>query len=480
MCKKCTILLAGLSPGPHTHEVGTHRHAGSRVLVVDDHESGRVGLAELLREEGFEVQAAADGFKALGRAAAWGPDIVVTDLKMPGLDGIELLRRLRDQQPDIGAVVMTAHGSVESAVTAMHKGADHYLIKPINLGELLVVMGRILDGRALREENRRLREALSAHNETNVLGTGRSREFRKLEELVRQVAPADSSALILGESGTGKELVARALHRLSARGEGPFVAVHCAALGEGVLESELFGHEKGAFTGAVSRRDGRFVQANGGTLFLDEVGEIPPGTQVKLLRVLQDRKVERVGGHKSLQLDVRLVTATNRDLPRMVENEEFREDLFYRLNVITIRVPTLRERIDDIPLLAARFLRRLTEAGSAKVTGFTDAALERLMASNWPGNVRQLENAVERAAVLCRGDEIDVRDLPDDLEARHVPTGNTPEVPGASLREMEDYMMRRTLEHVNGNAGRAADILEVSRRKVHYWLAKNRDAAGRD
>jgi DNA-binding NtrC family response regulator len=350
-----------------------------RILIVDDEANARGALGEILREEGYETETAADGFKALGKLGSFSPDLILTDLKMPGLDGIGLLDELRTAAPSSVVVVMTAFGTIDSAVDAIKKGAENYLTKPLDPVSLLAVVERAMEKARLRAEAALLRERL---RERNAFGhiVGEHPAMRALLRTVEQVAPSRSSVLIVGESGTGKELIAAAVHRHSPRASGPFVRLHCAALAEGLLESELFGHERGAFTGAVGRREGRFRQADGGTILLDEVSEIPPATQVKLLRVLQEREFERVGGNETLKVDVRILAASNVDLRERVRRGLFREDLFYRLNVIALEVPPLRERRSDIHPLAAFFLRRYAAENGKRIDAFTDAATERLLA----------------------------------------------------------------------------------------------------
>src|SRR5262252_2424856 len=372
-----------------------------RILVVDDEVNARTALAELLRDEGFEVETAADAFKALGKFEAFTPHIVVTDLKMPGMDGIELVKKLRAVEDPPSVIVMTAFGAVSSAVDAMRAGAAEYLTKPINFDELLVVVDKVMEHLELKRETRQLRARVRDRvAPSNIIGS--SPPMQRVFEITDQVAPSKATVLIAGESGTGKELVANAIHARSPRANGPFVKLHCAALAETLLESELFGHERGAFTGAVARKDGRFSIADGGTLFLDEIGEISPSVQVKLLRFLQEREFERVGGNETITVDVRVIAATNRDLRQMVAEGKFREDLYYRLNVVTIDVPPLRARRSDVPLLATHFLKRFAEENGKRIEGFTDEALERLTRYAWPGNVRELENAIERAVIVSR------------------------------------------------------------------------------
>jgi DNA-binding NtrC family response regulator len=454
----------------------------ARILVVDDETAARSALTELLREEGFEVQSAGDGFKALGRLDGWTPDIMITDLKMPGMDGIQLMDKVRAQVPDVSVVVMTAFGTVESAVEAIQHGADDYLTKPLHLGQLLVVVERVLEHRELRAETQRLRDELARRDtpkedeDASVAGlVGRSRAFREMISLVEQVASSDASVLLVGENGTGKESVGHALHQLSYRAAAPFVPVHCASLNLDMLERELFGYEAGAFAGAVELREGRFVQANGGTLFLDEVAELPMAIQARILRALQEGAIERIGGTESIKIDVRLIAASDRDLHDEVQSGRFREDLFYRLNVICVRVPTLRERRDDIPVLAMNFLKRHGRANGKSLSAFTERALGVLLNFDWPGNVTQLENCIERAVVLSRGDEIEPRELPRELMTSGRSSEEMPHVPGASLRELERFAILKTLEHVGGSTSKAARILGISPRKIQYRLNEYRE-----
>ena len=455
--------------------------SSARILVVDDETAARSALTELLREEGYEVQSAGDGFKALGRLDGWTPEIVITDLKMPGMDGIELMQKVRERIPEVSVVVMTAFGTVESAVDAIKQGANDYLTKPLHLGQLLVVVERVLEHRALRAEAERLRGELARRGgeeeeSDEAFGLiGRSRAFREMISLVEQVASSDASVLLIGENGTGKESVAHTLHTLSARGEKPFVPVHCASMTEEMLDRELFGYEKGAVAGAAERREGRFVQAEGGTLFLDEVADLPMPTQAKLLRALQEGSIERIGGTESVAVDVRIVAASDRDLHEEVQAGDFREDLFYRLNVICVRVPTLRERRDDIPPLAMHFLKRHARANGKSLTGFTERALGVLLNFDWPGNITQLENCIERAVVLARGDEVEPRELPRELMSSGRPGNEMPNVPGASLRELERFAILKTLEHVGGSTSKAARILGISPRKIQYRLNEYRE-----
>ncbi len=438
-----------------------------RILVVDDEVNARTALAELLTEEGYVVESAADAFKALGKVAEFAPDLVLTDLKMPGMDGLQLLARLHEGDPDLPVIVMTAFGEVESAVRAMRSGARDYLAKPVNVGELSVVVARELEQRRVRLEAGLLRERLSEkYSFQNIIGS--STPMQEVFKTVAQIAASRASVLVTGESGTGKELIAAAIHERSPRAKGPFVKLHCAALAESLLESELFGHERGSFTGALARRDGRFFQANHGTLFLDEIGEISPAIQVKLLRFLQEREFERVGGNETISVDVRVIAATNRNLQHMVSEGKFREDLFYRLNVINLEMPALRARPSDVPLLAGHFLRKYAAENGKELRGFSGEALEHLAAYAWPGNVRELENVIERAAVLAQSAEVTLADLPPQLASVKAREGV--QIPGATMDDIERYAITKTLESTGGSTSRAAEILNISVRKIQYKL----------
>jgi len=450
-----------------------------RILIVDDEANARMALAELLRDEGYAVDTAADGFKALPKLEEFNPDLVLTDLKMPGLDGLALMRKAREEDPERAVVLMTAYGTVDSAVAAMREGAADYLTKPINVDELVLVLDRALERRRLRAETGQLRARLSETRRVqNMIGS--SPEMQRVFDAVLQVAPARASVLITGESGTGKELIAEAIHEHSPRARGPFVKLHCAALAESLLESELFGHERGAFTGAQARRDGRFQQADSGTLFLDEIGEVSPAIQVKLLRFLQEREFERVGGNQTIKVDVRILTATNRDLLQAVKDGRFREDLYYRLNVVAIEVPPLRARASDIALLATHFLRKYAAENGKELAGFTDDALACLARYAWPGNVRELENAMERAIVVSRKDAIGVEDLSPAIAAARPREDGMPHVPGATLASLERYAILTTLEHTGGSTSKAAALLGISPRKIQYKLHEYESGAKPD
>jgi DNA-binding NtrC family response regulator len=445
-----------------------------RILIVDDEETARATLAQILTEDGFEVRLAADGAQALRQIAVEPPEILLTDLRMPGIDGAELLGCVRRAHPDVAVVIMTAHGTIRSAVRALREGAEDYLTKPLDVDEVEHLLDRILRRQRMALEAALLRERLDEkYRFENVVGL--SSEMLGVFRLVEQVAPTQASVLITGESGTGKELIAQAIHQRSPRRDAPFVKVSCAALPETLLESELFGHERGAFTGAVARRTGRFELAARGTLFLDEVGDIPPGMQVKLLRFLQERRFERVGGNQTLTVDARVVSATHRDLRARIREGQFREDLYYRLNVIEIAIPPLRERRADIPLLVDFFVRKYAAANAKSIAGATEETLAALTAHAWPGNVRELEHAIERAVILSREELLDPALFPGvprpELPA---PRAERPLVPGASLSEIERDAILRTLEATGRSTSRAAAILGISPRTIQYKLKQYR------
>ncbi len=439
-----------------------------RILVVDDEASARSGLEKLLRQEGYTVRAEADGAAGLRAADEFAPDVVVTDLRMPQMDGMELLTRLREQDRGVPVIVATAFGEVASAVAAMRAGADDYLMKPIDIDGLVLAIERAVERRSLRTEAENLRRQLREHDGSGLRGLlGTSPAMQKVYRMAQQVAGSRATVLLTGESGTGKGELARTIHALGPRAQEPFIALHCAALAESLLESELFGHEKGAFTGADRKRLGRFEQAHRGTLFLDEIGEITPTMQVKLLRVLQERAFERVGGGETIKVDVRLIAATNRDLAKEVREGRFREDLYYRLNVVHVELPPLRLRGRDSLLLAEYFLRRFVEENHSSVTGFSESARAKLTRHTWPGNVRELENAVERAVVLCDGDEITAEHLP--FEGASDVQGGV-RIPGSTMAEIEQHAILSTLDAVQGSTARAAEILDISVRTIQYRL----------
>jgi len=449
-----------------------------RVLVVDDEEGARSGLEKLLRLEGYEVETAADGVAALERAADQLPDVVVTDLKMPRMDGLELMKQLRSLYIGLPVIVVTAFGDVGSAVAAMRLGAEHYLVKPVDFDELQVAVDRAIEHRDVRAEADLLRRQLRERDSRGLEGlVGASSAMQKVYKIAAQIAPARATVLITGESGTGKGELARAIHAKGPRVGKAFVTLHCAALAETLLESELFGHEKGSFTGADRRRVGRFEQAHGGTLFLDEIGEIPPSIQVKLLRVLQERTFERVGGNDSVKVDVRLIAATNKDLAAEVEAGRFREDLYYRLNVVHVAMPPLRARENDVLTLARHFLDRFARENEKVLEGFSERAAAKLIAHRWPGNVRELENAVERATVLAEGSVIEEGDLPIEVSSAG---RQGVQIPGSTMAEIERHAIEATLDAVGGSTARAAEMLDLSIRTIQYRLHEYGRAALKD
>jgi two-component system response regulator HydG len=430
--------------------------------LVDDEQQDRDCLARLLRSEGFDVGVADDGMEALQQAEQVRPDVVVTDLFMPGMDGGRLLRELHDRERELPVIVVTGHGDIGSAVDAMRAGAEDYVTKPLDVSALSDSIRRALARYNPLPERRPLRKRSVMELEGLI---GKSEPMQRIYRLARQVADAKAVVLVTGESGTGKSALARAIHHASSRAGKPFVPVHAAALVETLLESELFGHERGAFTGADKRRTGRFEQADGGTLFLDEIGEISQTTQVKLLRVLQDKSFERVGGTQSLSVDVRMIAATSRDLEAEVKSGRFREDLYYRLNVVRLEMPPLRIRGDDLMLLAEAFLRRFAHENDKNIKGFTERGLKRIREHYWPGNVRELENTLERAVVLCTGSMVDEEHL-----AIATPVSVTSKTGCQRLADIEREAILSTLEGCNWSTTRAAEILDISVRTIQYRL----------
>ena len=450
---------------------------GGRILFIDDDLAGREVALFNLRKAGYEVTAASDGQEGLAAFAPEKFDLVVTDVKMPGISGIEVLRRVRVQAPEVPVLVITAFGNVETAVEAMREGAYDFIGKPFHRDQLLLSVEKAYERRRLAAEVRDLRIRASGI-EREIVSV--SQAMRRVLEISDRVAGTDATVLITGESGTGKEAVARRIHVRSLRAEKPFVAVNCAAIPGDLLESELFGHARGAFTGAVRDRAGRFRQASGGTLFLDEVGEIPLSLQPKLLRAIQERSVDIVGGDRSVAVDVRIVAATNRDLPERIREGSFREDLYYRLNVVEVRVPPLRDRPDDIPPLVEFFMKEL---GAGRELTVPPAVMEEMKSRPWPGNVRELKNACERMAILCRGSEVSTEDLPPSVpkarnaEAAGPGEGTGEEWPllppgGLSLVDLEKRVIERALRMKGGNIAQAAAYLRVPRHILVYRIEK--------
>lgn len=451
------------------------------ILVVDDEPNYQIVLAELLREEGYEVFTADSGTAALPIVRDTDLDLVISDMKMPGMDGIALMKKIKEFNKELPVILITAYAEVEKAVEAMHLGAFTYLAKPFSNDQLLASTGKAIEHYGLVREIKRLRSEISPRSGFEGM-IGKNPNMLSVYQLIEKVAPAPSSVLITGESGTGKELVARAIHNLSPRREAPFISVNCAALTATLLESELFGHEKGAFTDAISMRKGRFELANGGTLFLDEIGEMPASLQAKLLRVLQERTFERVGGNTTLTIDVRILTATNRELKDEVDKGNFREDLYYRLNVIHIHLPPLRERVDDIPALVTHFLQKnATRLGKEQI-GISPDALRLLVSLPWEGNIRELENTIERAAILCTDDKIEAEDVqPDSSELKTQEWSSgldlTQFIPeGLSLSEVlngiEEKLVRQALENADQVQARAAEQLGITKSLLQYKMKK--------
>jgi len=450
------------------------------ILIVEDEAKMRRLLDLNLADEGYAVHAAADAETGLNIVRQEKIDLVLTDLKLPAMDGLEFLQMVKRTNAAIPVVVMTAYGTVETAVEAMKAGAADYVLKPFPLEEIKLVIRKELDVHRLREENLSLREALGQRYEFKNI-VARSPKMQEVLATVERVAPTNSTVLLGGESGTGKDLIARAIHQHSRRASGPFVKINCTAIPENLLESELFGYERGAFTGAVSPKPGKFELADKGTIFLDEIGDVPSPIQVKLLRVLQEREFERLGGTKTLKVDVRLVAATNRDLRAALEQGTFREDLYYRLNVVPISIPPLREHKDDIPYLVDHFIERFARESGKPISSIAPGALKMLMDFHWPGNVRELENIIERAVALSDGTTIDVGDIRLDLSPTRTPSAQgsagaaavvafPPD--GLTLEQYEDEIIREALRRANGNKSQAARLLGLSRNALRYRLSK--------
>lgn len=438
------------------------------ILTIDDEENIRNGLADNFELEGYDVKQAANGTEGLNLIAQGGIDLVITDLRMDGISGSEVVQKVTTEYPGIPIIVLTGHGSIDDATAALKAGAFDFLTKPLDLDHLNKIVKNALQGKILAEQNRELQKKLLKSQSPDEM-IGKSDSLNRVRQMISKAAPTKASVLITGESGVGKELVAHAIHEQSERNENPFIVVHCAALSETLIESELFGYEKGAFTGAESIHKGRFELADGGTIFLDEIGEVNLATQVKLLRVLQEHKFERVGGEKSVEVDVRVVAATNRNLEEEVKDGHFREDLFYRLNVVRIEMPSLRERMDDIPLLMHSFLREFNIENKKNIKGFDKASRSAMIKYSWPGNIRELKNAVESAVVMCTGDEIKIEDLPRALKAQgeekviSIPIGIT-------MDEAEKIIIQENLAANKGNKSKTADILGIGRKTLHRKL----------
>jgi DNA-binding NtrC family response regulator len=448
-------------------QIGDKFH--ERVLIVEDDAAARVGMEQLIRSWGFSVEAAGDGDEALEKVSAFRPGIVLTDLVMPKMSGLELLRALKEQGEHTTTVILTAQGTVETAVEAIKQGAYDYLTKPVDLQRLRILLAKIVERHETLREVQVLRRQL---REQGAFGPmiGNSLEMRKIYHIIEQAAPTDASVLISGESGTGKELVAQTIHRLSPRADSPYVPINCAAIPETLLESELFGHEKGAFTGAMERRPGCFELANHGTIFLDEVAEMTPPTQVKLLRVLQERTFRRLGGRTEQAVDIRVIAATNADPPEAVQRGKLREDLFYRLNVFAIGLPPLRDRKEDLPLLIQSFIGEFNARNNRSVAAVDERAMRILERYSWPGNVRELRNVMERATIVAEGRFIEVKDLPTLVDSGASGQPGTGLHAGTTVEEAERQLIQLTLQHTNDNKTRAAELLGISLKTLHNKL----------
>ncbi|MFA6937519.1 MAG: sigma-54 dependent transcriptional regulator [Treponema sp.] len=449
------------------------------LLIIDDEKNIREGLAANFEMDGYNVKTAGDGAEGLALIEKGDIDLVITDLRMPGVSGEEVLKKVTSETPGIPVIILTGHGSIDSAVDAMRHGAYDFLTKPLNLDQLGMIVKRALQNRELSLQHQQLQAELEGNA---VFGRmiGKSSEMLKVEELVKKVADSKATVLITGESGVGKELVADAIHNLSPRKNNSFIKVHCAALSETLLESELFGHEKGAFTGADKLQKGRFELAHGGTIFLDEIGEINQNVQIKILRVLQEHKFERVGGEQTIEVDVRVVAATNKNLEEEVKKGNFREDLYYRLNVIHIQVPPLRERKEDIPLLIASFLDEFNKENNKHITGLDNRAKSMMYKYDWPGNIRELRNCMESAVVLCSKNEITVEDLPPNISQST--SGDSISIPvGTTLDDAEKMIIQQNLASNKNNKSKTADILGIGRktlqRKLADWGMETTDSA---
>ena len=446
----------------------------AQILIVDDNRQSALALQKNLRLEGYKSDVAASAQEALELLEANDYAAIVADLRMPGMSGIELCEETKRRRPQTEVVILTAFGTINSAVEAVKKGATDYLTKPVDFDRLSAVLRRVVELRRLRAENRALRQQIAAERKSEEL-IGNSPAMSQVLETICTVAASDATVLIRGESGTGKELVARAIHRLSPRAGRPLVKVNCAAIPEALLEDELFGHERGAFTGAHAQRKGRFELAHGGTIFLDEIAEMSPALQAKLLRVLQEREFERVGGSDTILVDVRVIASTNRDIEKAVREGNFREDLYYRVNVVPIHLPPLRERREDIPVLANHFLQRYAARNRKPIKALSRRALDKLIAYNWPGNVRELENCIERACVLATGEVLDADDLvlnPQLAGSDHDAIASQLIGEDFSLEGFERELIEASLRKTGGNQSRAAQLLGLSRRTLQYRIEK--------
>lgn len=442
-----------------------------RILLVDDDKNTANGLRKILLQDGYDTSCAYTGKDALNLIATEYFDIVITDMKLPDISGFSVIEKAKNKDINIAVVMITAFSSIQTAIDAMKKGADDYLTKPVNIEELELILKKICEKRHLILQNKELKQKLSdKYSFSGIIGN--TPEIQLIFKTITEIAPTAATVLIYGDTGTGKELIANAIHYNSDRKDKPFITLHCASLSEGVLESELFGHEKGAFTGAISQRRGRFELANGGSLFLDEVGEMNSHIQIKLLRVLETGRFERVGGEKTIESDVRIIAATNKDLEKEIEDGRFREDLYYRLNVINLKLPSLRERKEDIGLLIDKFIIKYSEKNKKNIKGITPQSAKLLNDYDWPGNVRELENAIERAVVMAKNEYVEPNDLPSNINVNTKKSRKeTFRIPsGATMKEIEKRVIIETLQTTNGSKSKAAEILGISTRKIEYKI----------
>ena len=442
-----------------------------RILLVDDDKNTADGLKKILLQDGYDTGCTYTGNEALDLIEAEHFDIVITDMKLPDISGFSIIEKVKKKNVDIAVVMITAFSSIQTAIDAMKKGADDYLTKPVNIEELELILKKILERRLLILQNKELKQKLKdKYNFSGIIGN--TPEIQLIFKTITEIAPTAATVLIYGDTGTGKELIANAIHYSSDRRDKPFITLHCASLSEGVLESELFGHEKGAFTGAISQRRGRFELANGGSLFLDEVGEMNSHVQIKLLRVLETGKFERVGGEKTFESDVRIIAATNKDLEKEIKEGRFREDLYYRLNVINLKLPSLIERKEDIGLFIDNFLIKYSKKNRKNIKGLTPQSAKLLNNYDWPGNVRELENAIERAVVMARNEYVEPNDLPSNINVNTKKSRKeTFRIPsGATMKEIEKKVIIETLQTTNGSKSKAAKILGISTRKIEYKI----------
>ncbi|MGR3176352.1 MAG: sigma-54-dependent transcriptional regulator [Candidatus Scalindua sp.] len=442
-----------------------------RILLVDDDKNTANGLRKILLQDGYDTNCTYTGKEALNLIATEHFDIVITDMKLPDISGFSIIEKVKKKDIDIAVVMITAFSSIQTAIDAMKKGADDYLTKPVNIEELELILKKIWEKRLLILQNKELKQKLSdKYSFSGIIGN--TPEIQLIFKTITEIAPTAATVLIYGDTGTGKELIANAIHYNSDRKDKPFITLHCASLSEGVLESELFGHEKGSFTGAISQRRGRFELANGGSLFLDEVGEMNSHIQIKLLRVLETGKFERVGGEKTIESDVRIIAATNKDLEKEIEEGRFREDLYYRLNVINLKLPSLRERKEDIGLLIDKFLVKYSTKNKKNIKGITPQSAKLLNNYDWPGNVRELENAIERAVVMAKNEYVEPNDLPSNINVNTKKSRKeTFRIPsGVTMKEIEKKVILETLQTTNGSKSKAAKILDISTRKIEYKI----------